>query len=93
MQDKDLVSIVRPLEKVVSRLIATQVPSPRAWTAEALGKRLAELLPECRIEIESEPERAVDLAFAGSRRAVAAGSIFLVGPLRARLLAAGAVSI
>jgi hypothetical protein len=36
------------------------------------------------------PELAVARALEHSPRAVAAGSIFMVGPLRARLIAAGA---
>ena len=43
MRDKDLASIVRPLARVASRFVATQVPTARSWTAEALGARLAEL--------------------------------------------------
>ena len=45
------------------------------------------------IDVEPDPRAAVERALAGPRRAVAAGSIFFVGPLRAALLGSGAVSI
>lgn len=93
MRDKDLASIVRPLSRVASRVVATQAPTARSWTADALGARLAELLPGMPIEVEPDPRAAVGLALAGSRQAVAAGSIFFVGPLRAALIGSGAVSI
>jgi dihydrofolate synthase/folylpolyglutamate synthase len=93
MRDKDLASIVRPLARVASRFVATQVASARSWTAEALGARLAELLPGVTVEVEPDPRAAVERALLESRRAVAAGSIFFVGPLRAMLRASGAVSI
>jgi dihydrofolate synthase/folylpolyglutamate synthase len=93
MRDKDLASIVRPLARVASRFVATQVASARSWTAEALGARLAELLPGVTVQVEPEPRAAVERALLESRRAVAAGSIFFVGPLRAMLRASGAVSI
>ena len=93
MRDKDLASIVRPLARVASRIVATQVPTPRAWTADALGARLVELLPGVAVDVEPDPNAAIARALAGPRKAVAAGSIFFVGPLRAALIGSGAVSI
>jgi dihydrofolate synthase/folylpolyglutamate synthase len=93
MRDKDLASIVRPLSRVASRLVVTQVPTTRSWTADALGTRLAELLPGMPIDVEPDPRVAVERALAGTGMAVAAGSIFFVGPLRAALIGSGAVSI
>ncbi len=93
MRDKDLASIVGPLARVASRLVVTQVPTARSWTAAALGARLAELLPGVAVDVEPDPRAAVERALAGHRQAVAAGSIFFVGPLRAALIGSGAVSI
>ena len=93
MRDKDLASIVRPLARVASRYVATQVPTARSWTADALGARLAELMPGMPVDVEPAPRGAVERALAGAGQAVAAGSIFFVGPLRAALVGSGAVSI
>jgi dihydrofolate synthase / folylpolyglutamate synthase len=93
MRDKDLARIVRPLARVASRFVATQVASTRSWTADALGAQLAELLPGATVDVEPDPRAAVARALVESRRAVAAGSIFLVGPLRAALRNSGAATI
>ena len=42
------------------------------------------------VDVEGVPEAAVTRALMRSNRVVAAGSIYLIGPLRARLLATGA---
>ena len=93
MRDKDLASIVRPLARVASRFVATQVPTARSWTAAGLGERLSELLPGVAVDVEPDPRAAIERTLAGSPKAVAAGSIFFVGPLRAALIGSGAVSI
>jgi dihydrofolate synthase/folylpolyglutamate synthase len=93
MRDKDLASIVRPLARVASQFVATQVPMARSWAADALGARLTELLPAVAVDVEPDPRAAIERALAGGRKAVAAGSIFFVGPLRAALIGSGAVSI
>jgi hypothetical protein len=58
-----------------------------------LAARLRRLAPSLAIDVERNPEAAVQRALTAAPRVAAAGSIFLVGPLRARLLAAGAVSL
>ena len=73
----------------------------RSWrrrcriSARASAEALADAHPRTRarrrVVAEASPDAAVNAASASAPRAVAAGSIFLVGPLRARLLAAGAV--
>ena len=90
MEDKDLTGMAKPLLPVASAFVATTVPHPRARTAESLAAALRVLAPGLPIESEPEPEAAVSRALARSQRAVAAGSIYLIGPLRARLLKAGA---
>jgi hypothetical protein len=45
------------------------------------------------VESEPSPDAAVRRALAMSKRAVACGSIYMIGPLRARLLAGGAARI
>ena len=93
MEDKDLAGMVKPLLPVASAFVATTVPHARARTAEGLAAALRVLAPGLPIEVEPEPETAVARALARSPRAVAAGSIYLIGPLRARLLKAGASSM
>ncbi len=90
MADKDVTGMVTQLGRVASSFIATTVPHQRARTAEALADTIREIVPRIPVVAEPSPDAAVVTATAGAPRAVAAGSIFLVGPLRARLLSAGA---
>ena len=92
MEDKNLAGMVKPLLPVAAAFVATTVPHARARTAEGLAAALRVLAPELPIEVEPQPEAAVARALARSPRAVAAGSIYLIGPLRARLIARGARS-
>ncbi len=93
MEDKDLTGMVKPLLAVASAFVATTVPHTRARTAEGLAAALRVLAPALPIEAQPDPEAAVARALARSKRAVVAGSIYLIGPLRARLLAAGATPL
>jgi dihydrofolate synthase/folylpolyglutamate synthase len=90
MEDKDLAGMVQPLVPVAASFVATTVPHSRARTAEALASALRVLAPRLPVEAEPNAEAAVALALSRSSRAVAAGSIYLIGPLRARLIAGGA---
>lgn len=90
MADKDVTGMVTQLGRVASSFIATTVPHQRARTAEALAETIREIVPRIPVVAEPSPDAAVVTATTGAPRAVAAGSIFLVGPLRARLLSAGA---
>lgn len=93
MRDKDVTGMVRALARVASRFVATEVAHKRSHTADALAQLLAQLAPGIAVEVERDPQRAVARALAGHGRAVAGGSMYLVGPLRARLVESGAVSI
>jgi dihydrofolate synthase/folylpolyglutamate synthase len=92
MADKDVAGMVTQLRRVASLFVATTVPHQRARSAEALADTISELAPGIKVIAEPSPDAAVAAATARSPRAVAAGSIFLIGPLRARLLAAGAAA-
>jgi dihydrofolate synthase/folylpolyglutamate synthase len=92
MEDKDLAGMVQPLLPVASAFVATTVPHSRARTAEGLASALRVLAPRLSIEAEPDSAAAVARALSRSKRAVAAGSIYLIGPLRARLIANGATS-
>lgn len=92
MEDKDLTGMVQPLLAGAESFVATTVPYSRARTADGLAAALRVLAPRLSVEVEPDAEAAVARALSRGPRAVAAGSIYLIGPLRARLLAKGASS-
>jgi dihydrofolate synthase/folylpolyglutamate synthase len=93
MQDKDVEGMVRPLLPQAAGFITTGVNTPRAFTPGALAARIEALRPGVDVRAVSEPRAATTEALRRHRRAVAAGSIYFVGPLRARLIESGATSI
>ena len=92
MQDKDLAGMVAALLPIASSFVATTVPHPRARSAASLTDALRRLAPGLPIDVDPTPEGAVARAMQRSTRVVVAGSIYLIGPLRARLIAGGAIS-
>jgi dihydrofolate synthase/folylpolyglutamate synthase len=91
MKDKDMDAMIRELAPIVSGFVATQVDSPRCMSSSALAERVVQTVPDARVWQEPDPERALELALRQSPRAIIAGSIFLIGPLRAKLIARGAI--
>ena len=83
MGDKDAAGILTPLLPLVTAVVCTRPSTPRAMPPEALAA-LARRLPSApaRVDAIDEPAEALARAAGLSRRVVAAGSIFLVGPLR-----------
>jgi dihydrofolate synthase/folylpolyglutamate synthase len=92
MADKDLPRMIAALSPVASSFIATTVPHTRARPADRLADEIRRLTA-VPVAAEATPEAAVARALEQSRRAVACGSIYMIGPLRARLLDAGATRI
>ncbi len=90
MADKDLAGMVKPLLPAASAFVATTVRHSRSRTAEDLVTALRLLAPNVVIEARPDPMVAVSYALSRAKRAVAAGSIYLIGPLRGALLATGA---
>jgi dihydrofolate synthase/folylpolyglutamate synthase len=90
MRDKDVKGMLAPLAPLASEFIATTVASARALDADALAAEILRVAPHAQVSAQSSSDLAVLEALHSQRRAVAAGSIYLIGPLRARLLAAGA---
>jgi dihydrofolate synthase / folylpolyglutamate synthase len=83
MRDKDVAGMLRPLAPVCARVVCTTAPSPRAATAAELATSARQVLDrDVPVEAIADPEAALDRAAAGGTRVVAAGSIFLIGPLR-----------
>ena len=85
MHDKDVAAILAELIPVANVVICTTAPSPRAAPAEMLANIARHLSPSTPVEAVASPEGALARATAISRRVVIAGSIFLIGPLRAIL--------
>jgi dihydrofolate synthase/folylpolyglutamate synthase len=82
MRDKDVAGMLSALLPCCATLVCTTPPSPRALEADALAA-LASGLPSAprRIDVVPIGVRLAHACSAGTR-VVAAGSIFLLGPLR-----------
>ena len=91
MADKDLGGMIKALEPVASMFVATSVPHARARGADEMAAAIRKLTGSVPVIAAPTPELAVARALEQSPRAAAAGSIYMVGPLRSRLIAAGAV--
>jgi folylpolyglutamate synthase/dihydropteroate synthase len=85
--------MLHALAPAAARILTVTADSPRAMPAPELAARVREILPSTPCEPYQDIESAVASAGGEGMRAVCAGSIFLVGPLRARLLARGAVTV
>jgi dihydrofolate synthase/folylpolyglutamate synthase len=83
MRDKDVTGMLSALLPCCASLVCTTPPSPRALAAEALAV-LASALPCAPAEVVAiaDPAAALAAACRDRARVVAAGSIFLIGPLR-----------
>jgi dihydrofolate synthase/folylpolyglutamate synthase len=93
MRDKDVSALVRALGPAVSRFVATTAPTPRALGAAELAERIRVALPDAVVEWFDDHFAAVREALSLAPRVIVAGSIFLVGPVRAHLLAQGASTV
>ena len=93
MRDKDVSAIARALAPGVSRFVATTAPTPRALPARELAEHIHRAVPEAVVECQDNTDAAIRQSLAGTPRAMVAGSIFLVGPVRAGLLARGATPV
>ena len=91
MADKDLGGMIQALAPVASMFVATTVPHARARAAGDMAADIRHHTGPVPVIAAPTPELAVERALEHSPRAVAAGSIYMVGPLRSRLIAAGAV--
>ena len=83
MADKDVRGIVAALTRFARVIVCTTPPSPRAMPAATLAALVAESAAAgTRIEAIDDPAAALAHACLDGARVVAAGSIFLLGPLR-----------
>ena len=91
MHDKDVDAMLRALLPVVSAVIATAAPTPRAMAPEELSRRASAVATELRqaggdvpteIDVCHDPEEALRRALERSTVVCVAGSIFLAGAVR-----------
>jgi len=92
MQDKDIDAIIGALAPIASLFVATEVGSPRCTRADDLAARISRR-SLVTVATSPDPAGALAVALARSPRAVIAGSIFLAGPLRTRLVEGGATPV
>jgi dihydrofolate synthase/folylpolyglutamate synthase len=83
MRDKDVTGMLSELLPLAASLVCTTPESPRAMPADELAAIAVELpSAPARVVAIPDPGHAIDDACAAGGRVVAAGSIFLIGPLR-----------
>ena len=80
MRDKDVNGMLAALAHVCERVICTTAPTARAMPADELADIARRFAPS--VEIAPHLQDALDRAVAFRTPIVAAGSIFLIGPLR-----------
>jgi dihydrofolate synthase / folylpolyglutamate synthase len=90
MADKDSGGMIRALAPAASMFIATSVPHSRARPADEMAAEIGAHAPGLPVIVVAPPQAAVARALEHSPKVAAAGSIYMVGPLRARLIEAGA---
>ena len=91
MTDKDVAAMIHALAPVASMFVATTVPHARARSEDEMAAEIRRHVSSVNVIAAATPEAAVALALEHAPKVVAAGSIYMVGPLRARLIEAGAL--
>lgn len=81
MRDKDVAGMIAALAPICRRIVCTTAVSPRAIAADDLAA-VALTIARCPVDAVASPEAAFRRACEAGTRIVAAGSIFLIGPLR-----------
>jgi dihydrofolate synthase / folylpolyglutamate synthase len=82
MRDKDIEGILAALLPVLSSVVATAAPTPRAIPARDLAARFSAMGGRLPVRVEPDPSSAVEHALASSTTVCVAGSIFVVGAVR-----------
>jgi dihydrofolate synthase/folylpolyglutamate synthase len=84
MRDKNVADIAHTLLPVVSSVIATAAPTPRAIPASDLARHLRAAGAR-DVRAEADPIVAIEMAFEFADTICVAGSIFLAGAVRDEL--------
>lgn len=84
VEEKDVLALAQPLMRLAKRIIATTVPSTRARPAAVLARALHDTWSG--VEVIEDPHAAVAAARMPGALTVVAGSLFLVGAVRAQCL-------
>jgi dihydrofolate synthase/folylpolyglutamate synthase len=87
MRDKDAAGMLEALTPVCDALVCATAPSDRAMPAAELAAIARRVDARLTVEALDDPAEALARACALRSRVVAAGSIFLIGPLRGILRA------
>jgi dihydrofolate synthase/folylpolyglutamate synthase len=85
MKDKDVRGTLGPLLPSATHLVLTRAHTDRALTTAPLADEALRAGWRGTVEVEDEPGRALDAAWRHAPAICAAGSIFLVGEVLARL--------
>jgi dihydrofolate synthase/folylpolyglutamate synthase len=85
-RDKNAAAIIAALAPAVQRLIATRADSPRSMPPDELSALARQRIAEVAVHEDPWPALEEARRTAAGGIVVACGSIFLVGPLRARVL-------
>jgi dihydrofolate synthase/folylpolyglutamate synthase len=85
MRDKDVDGLLRPLLPLATRVIATAVDFPRALPAADLAATITTIAPSLPVRVANTPAEAMAAASEDGARVAVAGSLFLVGAVRAWL--------
>ena len=80
MRDKDVQSMLHTLTPFCESIVCTTAPTARALSASEIAAAAGRMA--ARVEAIDDPAAAIARAIAIGRPVVAAGSIFLIGPLR-----------
>ena len=85
LRDKDVSLMLKALLPAASTIVMTEPPTPRAHSAGELAALAHTLDPAAKIEIAADPLHALERAWTYCPVVCAAGSIFLIGNLLARI--------
>lgn len=85
LRDKDLSAIVTPLATVAARIVCTAARSPRAMPPADLATVVKAHAPGIEIDRCDDSRRAIAMAAAYGSPVVVAGSLYLVGEVRAHI--------
>lgn len=83
MRDKDAAGMLRPVAPLCAHIVCTTAPTARAATAADLAAHARAVMPPgVPVDQIDDPSAALEHAWTAGNPIVAAGSIFLIGPLR-----------